>query len=297
MDRRIIKTKRSLKEALIELMNEKSFEKITVTEICDRAYTSRITFYTYYTDKYNLLHEIFMDQESKAEEKFAALQEQNNPQRDPAIGINNLVTILTGINIPGIKSSSYLLRNTDLLFFYFKFLTENLEKLETEFADQMTTDYTLRNLNTFLILGLWGFIHADDQEDISEKTMNEVCALIQDLMTSNIFRKRKPEDPYQTAGRLEESESNPGPEASQSKRTADTSLPVRNEDASVQVRSENSSQRVLESDPKAAVSEAVSSEETSPAASVSDAAVSRTVPSQAAVLKAAASAASGRGSD
>ena len=169
--------------------------------------------------------------------------------------------------------------------------------LETEFADQMTTDYTLRNLNTFLILGLWGFIHADDQEDISEKTMNEVCALIQDLMTSNIFRKRKPEDPYQTAGRLEESESNPGPEASQSKRTADTSLPVRNEDASVQVRSENSSQRVLESDPKAAVSEAVSSEETSPAASVSDAAVSRTVPSQAAVLKAAASAASGRGSD
>ena len=161
----------------------------------------------------------------------------------------------------------------------------------------MTTDYTLRNLNTFLILGLWGFIHADDQEDISEKTMNEVCALIQDLMTSNIFRKRKPEDPYQTAGRLEESESNPGPEASQSKRTADTSLPVRNEDASVQVRSENSSQRVLESDPKAAVSEAVSSEETSPAASVSDAAVSRTVPSQAAVLKAAASAASGRGSD
>lgn len=195
MDRRIIKTKRSLKEALIELMNEKSFEKITVTEICDRAYTSRITFYTYYTDKYSLLHDIFMDQEIKGEQTFVELQKNNNPKRDPVTGINNLVQVLSQINIPGVKSTSYLLRNTDLLFFYFNFLNENLEKLEKEFSSSMTTDYTLKNLNTFLILGLWGYIHADSQDNIPQKTIDEVCRLIEDLMNSRIFRPRQPGDP------------------------------------------------------------------------------------------------------
>lgn len=49
-NRRVKMTKRMMKEALIDLMNEKSLEKITVTEICKCADVNRSTFYAYYED-------------------------------------------------------------------------------------------------------------------------------------------------------------------------------------------------------------------------------------------------------
>ena len=43
-DRRIKKTKRALKNTLIEMMTELPFEQISITALCDRAEISRITF-------------------------------------------------------------------------------------------------------------------------------------------------------------------------------------------------------------------------------------------------------------
>lgn len=53
-DRRIRRTKRLLRQALAELMNEKEFKDITVKEITDRADLNRGTFYFHYTDTYDL---------------------------------------------------------------------------------------------------------------------------------------------------------------------------------------------------------------------------------------------------
>lgn len=60
-DLRIIKTKKALYEALLELMKDKTFEEIKVSEICDRALVNRSTFYAHYTDKYELLVDLFDD--------------------------------------------------------------------------------------------------------------------------------------------------------------------------------------------------------------------------------------------
>ena len=60
-DKRIVKTKRELKRTLAELLREKPFEQISVKEICDRSSTSRITFYTHYKDKCDLLNDLFKD--------------------------------------------------------------------------------------------------------------------------------------------------------------------------------------------------------------------------------------------
>lgn len=54
-------TKRLLKESLIELLNEKEINKITIKEICDNADLNRSTFYAHYTDIYELLDEITQD--------------------------------------------------------------------------------------------------------------------------------------------------------------------------------------------------------------------------------------------
>ena len=60
-NRRVQMTKRLLKEALLELLDEKPLEKISVTDVCRRADVNRSTFYAHYMDTTALLHE--MEQE------------------------------------------------------------------------------------------------------------------------------------------------------------------------------------------------------------------------------------------
>lgn len=57
-NRRVKMTKRMMKEALIDLMDQKPLEKITVTEICKSADVNRSTFYAYYEDISALMLEI-----------------------------------------------------------------------------------------------------------------------------------------------------------------------------------------------------------------------------------------------
>ena len=54
-DLRVIKTKNLIYNTLIELMKDKTFEEIKVSEICARALVNRSTFYAHYEDKYEFL--------------------------------------------------------------------------------------------------------------------------------------------------------------------------------------------------------------------------------------------------
>jgi len=57
-DRRVKYTHQVLKQALITLLAQKPITKITTTEICALADVNRGTFYTHYTDQYDLLAQI-----------------------------------------------------------------------------------------------------------------------------------------------------------------------------------------------------------------------------------------------
>ena len=48
-------TKDLLADSLKELMVKKSFEKITIKQICDATGVIRIVFYNYFSDKYDAL--------------------------------------------------------------------------------------------------------------------------------------------------------------------------------------------------------------------------------------------------
>ena len=54
-DRRVLRTRDTLGDALFELMHEKPFDDITVQEVLDRAGVGRSTFYAHYKDKDDLL--------------------------------------------------------------------------------------------------------------------------------------------------------------------------------------------------------------------------------------------------
>ncbi len=54
-DVRIIKTKQSIENALMELLKKKTWDKISIKNICEQAMISRSTFYSHFADKYDLL--------------------------------------------------------------------------------------------------------------------------------------------------------------------------------------------------------------------------------------------------
>lgn len=54
-DLRVVKTYRVLYDALLELLEDNSFEEIKVSDICKKALINRSTFYSHYNDKYELL--------------------------------------------------------------------------------------------------------------------------------------------------------------------------------------------------------------------------------------------------
>lgn len=53
-DLRIVRTRLLLKNALIQLLQEKSLEDVSVMDICNKAFVHRATFYKHFEDKYHL---------------------------------------------------------------------------------------------------------------------------------------------------------------------------------------------------------------------------------------------------
>lgn len=66
-DLRVIKTRKLIYQTLLDLMKEKTFEEIKVSDICSKAMINRSTFYAHYEDKYELL----IDFLSNLKEEFA----------------------------------------------------------------------------------------------------------------------------------------------------------------------------------------------------------------------------------
>ena len=58
-DRRVRRTRRALREAMLDLMEEKGYDQVTIEELTERADIGRTTFYLHYSAKQDLLLEQF----------------------------------------------------------------------------------------------------------------------------------------------------------------------------------------------------------------------------------------------
>lgn len=56
IDRRVRYTKKAIRESFLDLLENKPLEKISVTEICKNADINRGTFYSHYSDPFELKH-------------------------------------------------------------------------------------------------------------------------------------------------------------------------------------------------------------------------------------------------
>lgn len=59
-DLRVLKTRRAIREAFAQLLEEKPFASITVQNIIDRALVNRKTFYNHFRDKYDLAEQVMI---------------------------------------------------------------------------------------------------------------------------------------------------------------------------------------------------------------------------------------------
>lgn len=76
---RVIKTKKLIKTALSELIQEKGFDHVSITDLTQRANINRGTFYLHYQDKYDLLekfeNEVLDDINTNAENFIKSIKD------------------------------------------------------------------------------------------------------------------------------------------------------------------------------------------------------------------------------
>ena len=97
-DRRILKTKRAIYEALVELMQKKSLNSITVTELAAAANINRKTFYTYYSTVNDVLDEVINELISSLKDLMYAMSEDYN-MLSPQTLFAFLNTIMSDVDI------------------------------------------------------------------------------------------------------------------------------------------------------------------------------------------------------
>lgn len=107
-NRRVLKTKRAIYNAFVELLSEKEINHITITDISKKADINRKTFYNYYSNTYEVMEEI----ENLTVDTFI--------KRLDAIEFTNMTDFLTEI-----FSQFTEIINSDLDFFSHLFKTNN----------------------------------------------------------------------------------------------------------------------------------------------------------------------------
>lgn len=74
-DRRVRRSRRAMRTALVELVLEKGFAAVTIEEIADRADVARATFYAHYRDKEELLVDVVRDLTADRERLLPAVEQ------------------------------------------------------------------------------------------------------------------------------------------------------------------------------------------------------------------------------
>ena len=138
MDKRVMKTKRAIHEAMTKLINEKPIEEITVTELADAAEINRKTFYNYYSS-------VYMVAEEMEDEIIARFEETLRKIDFDTLLMNPQTTFITLAKLITSDLDFYgnILTNRNQLFFLQKIITSLKQRIMTLYADEFSMDREL----------------------------------------------------------------------------------------------------------------------------------------------------------
>ena len=139
-NRNVIRTRRMIRNAFLELLHEKPFEKITATDIINRADINRSTFYSHYKGMEGMVDDIL----NEALEQFRSLLEQN----DITVFFEKTDEVLCSIR-------QFAEENQELYRLLGKstFTTEKLEILKAALVQQIMESPDLRPENGDVLSG------------------------------------------------------------------------------------------------------------------------------------------------
>lgn len=179
-DRRVRRTKKSIRQALTSLLREKSLQNITVKEIADRADINRGTFYTYYHDVYDIVEQL-------KNEMFEQLCEVAE-HATPADIMNNPLDILT-------KAFEFFAEQSDMFIVMFgencdtqfvnKLMDVCMEKCINTWRELWHVQYShvFEYCSSYFIWGCIGILRSWLDGGMKE-TPEEMAALITTMVTS-----------------------------------------------------------------------------------------------------------------
>ena len=160
MDKRVIRTRQTLKSTLIELVRDKDFESINIGDLCKKANINRVTFYTHYHDKYELLDDIFKDMHDYAENRAKELGLINNPNHDQHTAfVNYLQAFVEGLQSYDALVYSMSKNQSGYIYYAYKsFLNNKLQKAILYYNQKSDLKYPLEQITAFITNGLIGFV-------------------------------------------------------------------------------------------------------------------------------------------
>ena len=195
-DKRIIKTKRSLKSALIEMLAKKDFEHISITELCKKAEISRITFYSHYNDKYGLLDDIFNDMLRTGTEDYYRRQRENNQSRSLAAGYVNMLDSILELYYERFDFFQYTNpeKNPYLASRFYSIVLETVEQHTLHVKKRLKLKYSPKKIAGFMCFGMLGFVNESHKEKMPlEEIKKEARQLLTDMLKSGILTEHEGE--------------------------------------------------------------------------------------------------------
>lgn len=187
-DKRIQKSKQKLKETFIQMLQSKTFDQITVTDLCEKAKMSRITFYAHYDDKYDLLEALMQDLLEIAARDFARLQKLNNPEHDCNKTYTNVMDSILNLFVryKDLLYHASQRRNPYLYYALYQRIYRMVESHIEEGSAQPLVEN--RKFTSFICTGLWAYINEcnHEQNDL-EQIRRETHMILSGILSSEIF--------------------------------------------------------------------------------------------------------------
>ncbi len=193
-DRRITRTKRSLKAAMTEMLAREDFEHISITELCRRADISRITFYSHYNDKYALLDDIFEDMLQIGTEDYYRRQREYNPAGKLAAGYVNMLDAILELyyNRFDFFQHTNPEKNPYLASRFYSIVLETVERHTLHVEKRLSLKYSPKKIAGFVCFGMLGFVNESHEENTPlEIIRQEARVLLKDLIKSGILTEHE----------------------------------------------------------------------------------------------------------
>lgn len=193
-DKRTIKTKRSLKAAMIKMLEKESFESISITELCREADVSRITFYSHYSDKYALLDDIFNDLLIIGTEDYQRRQRENNQRNSLVAGYVNVLDSILKLYYDRFDFFRHTNpeKNPYLASRYYSIVLETVEKHTAHVKERLRLKYSPKKIAGFMCFGLFGFINESREEKTPiDQIEQEARMLLTDMLRSGVLTENE----------------------------------------------------------------------------------------------------------